>query len=162
MHRGNSFHNAWRLPIAASTGIVPTIGQRLCILGGLKEFRDIHLGDGGFANDALWRLSPHVIWRHAQVIANNAGSTSEEPESSSNDMDPYHNGVNPRERRSRIRRSNMITWYVRRMQADLRNLKKAQRFDVRLPRRMSLDLGTNGVIGGMRTNEFGRLPDSSD
>ena len=33
----------------------------------------MRLPDDGFPNDALWRLSSHVIWHHAMVISTNTG-----------------------------------------------------------------------------------------
>ena len=61
MPHGCSLQTAWRWPPVASTGTVPTIGERLAILGGLDHFRTIPLADDGFPNDALWRMTPNTI-----------------------------------------------------------------------------------------------------
>ena len=58
MPHKNSLHTAWRWPLVAPTGVVPSIGERLCILGGLSEFKEIPLADDSYANDAMWRMTP--------------------------------------------------------------------------------------------------------
>lgn len=71
-----SFNNARRWPSVANTGTSPSIGQRLSILGALKEFSEIPLCDDSFANDALWRLTPS-IWSHALIVATHGVTTLE-------------------------------------------------------------------------------------
>ena len=65
----HSFDYGWRWPVVQSTRNVPTIGQRLDILGGLPCLDNPRICDDGFANDALWRMTPTTVLRHACLCA---------------------------------------------------------------------------------------------
>ena len=162
MPHKTSLHSAWRWPLIASTGVVPTIGQRLHILGGLSQFRESTLADDSYANDALWRMTPQVIWRQALIVGSQAG---QEPDDESNNQDapPFHMGGGGRRKGAMstqyYRRS--LQWQKRKLQSDIRDFDRIEWINVREPRRFSMELGSNGIVGRSEVRASDRYPGSS-
>ena len=140
---------------------MPDIGKRIHILGGLAEFADARISDDSIMNDAIWRATPKVCWRIAHVVANNGRAHAD----LTDDMDDtYHTGGYKSDRgkelRRRIMRRRMLTWRVRSMQSDVRELEKLTWVNVSTARRGSLELGPHGVVGREGITETGHYPGS--
>ena len=114
MPRKCSLHTAWRWPVLTSTNNVPTIGQRLAVLGGLEGFQFAPICDDGFTNDALWRLTPGSIWKHALTVATHnqpTGTTSNTREEEENPQ--FTTGGPPLSIRNNRRREHEQTIHAR-------------------------------------------------
>ena len=162
MPHKNSLHTARRWPLAAPTGVVPSIGERLSILGGLSVFYTIPLADDSFTNDALWRMTPSIIWQQVLIVATNAPPV-EEVDTDEIHVPQYHTGSwrNEREHRARARRKRPLNWRMRSRQPDVYALTRVAWPNVRQPRRLSLELGPRGVVGGTTVSLNDRYPGSS-
>ena len=160
MPHKNSIDGAWRWPLVAPTCVIPNVGERLWLLGGLSAVTYTHLADDSFANDALWRKTPSVIWRTALQVE--SAHTLPAP-------DPFHNGgyaktgrcEQRKQRKRRVERNQMARWNSRCMMPDVRELGKLRWPNVQLPRRLSVELGINGTVRRPITQEFYRSPGSS-
>ena len=161
MPHGCSLHTSWRWPLVASTGTVPTIGERLAVLGGLDQFRTLPLADDGFSNDALWRLTPNVIWRSALAVASNSPEQGVECNDAMNiSTSRYHTGVHHTSRVEWTCRRHRLTWNSRSQRPDVRDLDRIAWANVRQPRRLSLELGPHGYIGIPKVRAIDHYPGS--
>ena len=176
----SSINHAWRWPLVTTTGTVPTMGQRLGILGALKELRDIPLCGDSFANDALWRVTPQTLWANALTVATHGGTNGDDCMDLSTTMEsitinlPMQTGVNTRvrqvidrERLATLQAMARLPWEERRKTTQVKKLGTVQWPNIETgdnwsqTKRNSLQLGPQGSVGQVATKEFGRYPGSS-
>ena len=137
-------------------GNYPEYWPALAYLGSLSEIRSIYLSGDSYANDALWRMSPQVVWGFSPIVAKEIGHSSPCLPTLIKTPSPSHNGVLRNSRPGMLQRRPAITWQVRSTQSDVRTIRKIIRPNVRVRRGMSLELGPRGVVGKGGTVEFGR------
>ena len=172
-----SLHTAWRWPVLVTTDNVPTIGQRLAVLGGLEGFQFAPICDDGFANDALWRLTPGSIWRHALTTATHTQRDVDiRDEQAEEENLPYTTGGGPpNHRRGRngeheqtVHARGRLPWrdrihttQMRRIQFKWPNVLTNLEIWAQTGRCLSVPLGPNGRVGVCINKEHGRYPGSS-
>ena len=157
-----TLNSGWLWPIPKSSQPVPSVGQRLHILGRLSNFAQFNLSDYGFCHDSLWRLTPRVIWNNALQCLGGPPETDPYDEtgicSSQNQAGGEKRG--PHQRSQAIRRN--MDWSARNKQNDGRGLRAIQWANVeRDERRGSVQLGPGGVTGLCQVTASKRCPGSS-
>ena len=175
MSHRSSLNNAWRWPIIPSTGTAPNIGQRIAILGGLRELHATSLQDDGFTNDALWRLTPLSIWRTALVTATHSSKVENAPMGIGSLQNPActtgggmsTESMLARERRITYLARTRLSWHERLRTSQVRHLGRITWPNVQSVsetpgfRRASLPMGPNGTVGRCTIKRHGLYPGSS-
>ena len=141
--RDTSSHTT-RWPLIQATGIVPSVGQRIQLLGGHGCFAQENIPDDAYANDALWRPTPSTFWQRILTWVNTF------PTSDTTTNTP---GVGVM-RGLHIQRMLLWPWNTRRRCDDVQRLSRinwnnvvpSHSIQIR-PSRLSLQLGPGGCIG---------------
>ena len=180
--RKSALNQSWMWPLARVTGTVPTIGQRLVVLGALQGLAGISLCDDSFSNDDLRRMTPNTLWRKSPIVASHGVKGPDvdiAPPGISESIainPPQHMGTDGRlreismeERVSTLLARGRLTWIER-----LRTRQTGELGEIAWPnakintaantrrRIRPPPLGPYGAIGDVTAKEFDRYLGSSD